>query len=214
MSDDVESLLPWYVNGTLAAADRARVERELERDASLRAALAFWRQTAQSQHASAMPAAEDVGLARTLARIRAESAPAAAPRLAQPAPSLWQRLFGGTWLKPAFATALAVIVVQSGLLLAPERMQYRGAAPADTPSTDATLAARVTLRVVFDPSVTEGQLRITLAAANAWYVGGPGDAGEYWLSVAPEQANAALETLRASGVVRAAATTDGVPRPR
>lgn len=213
MSDDVESLLPWYVNGTLAAADRARVERELERDASLRAALAFWRQTAQSQHASAMPAAEDVGLARTLARIRAESAPAA-PRLAQPAPSLWQRLFGGTWLKPAFAAALAVIVVQSGLLLAPERMQYRGAAPADTPSTDAMLAARVTLRVVFDPSVTEGQLRITLAAANAWLVGGPGDAGEYWLSVAPEQAEAALETLRTSGVVSAAAMTDGMPRPK
>ncbi|MDC8015399.1 hypothetical protein [Tahibacter soli] len=214
MRDDVECLLPWYVNGTLAAAERERVERELARDASLRGALAFWQQAAQAQRTSAAPVAEDVGLARTLARIRAESAPAAASRPATPAPSLWQRWFGGTWLKPAFAAALAVIVVQSGLLVGIERTKYRGAAPPVSPATDAALASRVTLRVVFDPSATEGQLRVALAAANAWYVGGPGESGEYWLSVAPEHADAALEALRASGLVRVAATTTQAPAPQ
>ena len=56
MRDDVESLLPWYVNGTLAADERAAVERELAHNADLRAALAFWQLAAQAPRAGAAPA--------------------------------------------------------------------------------------------------------------------------------------------------------------
>ena len=34
--EEIEMLLPWYVSGRLDADDRARVERHLARDASLR----------------------------------------------------------------------------------------------------------------------------------------------------------------------------------
>lgn len=205
MREDIENLLPWYVNDTLDEVDRARVEQALARDADLRAALAFWQQTAQAQRTSAVPAAEDVGLARTLARIHSETTAAPSRPGAErrdETPSWFQRLFGGTWLKPALGAAVAVIVVQGALLARQAPLQYRGAAPPASPTQER--GHLVTLRVTFDPAATEGQMRIALAAADARFSDGPSEGGEYRVVVAPEQVDAALLAFRRSGVVSSA----------
>lgn len=114
-------LLPWYVNGTLDAEDRGRVEAALAQSAELREELELLRAVERSVVAStdAMPDPDPDGFARLMARIDAEP-----QRTAQPAASQGRGLlarvagwFEVSW-RPAMAAAALVIAVQAAAIVA------------------------------------------------------------------------------------------------
>lgn len=103
-------LLPWYLNGTLEAAERVRVDALLVRSAEAREALQSLRQLAaavrEEEQATNLrqPAPGDLGWARLQRSLRQETA--ATPRR--------------DWWKPGLAVAAAlVLALQIGILLRP-----------------------------------------------------------------------------------------------
>ncbi|UXI68497.1 hypothetical protein [Tahibacter amnicola] len=218
MRDHIQSLLPWYINGTLSDAERASVERYLSEHPEEQSALDFWRHVASEQRRTAANAPEDIALQKTLERIRRETAPAGKPaRRAADTQSRWSWLRLDNWLRPAFAVALLVVAVQSTLLLqAPSRppVLYRGAGPVASVADGARITAdSAFLRIVFDPSATEGEIRVLVAGTGGWVVGGPGEGGEYYLAVARQRAIAAADELRTSRVVKDVTPVTAVPPP-
>ncbi len=215
--------LPWYVNGTLNAKDRATLDAYLAQSSLARDEVQYYERmvSAMKRRAENIPA--DIGLSQTLQRIKvspkAEATPPAARRSAADSDEQnWfqrflQRLLGGGWMKPALGCAAAVIVAQ-GVLLVQQRDEaiiYRGKpAITDNKTTGAKTEAAF-LRVVFKPNATEGELRLLLASTNAWIAGGPGQSGEYYLRFTPDQVQGAMDQLKASGLVSEAAPVNLVP---
>ncbi|MBB1518766.1 anti-sigma factor family protein [Aquipseudomonas guryensis] len=107
--DDLRALLPWYLNGTLTADERVRVEALLQRSAEAREKLAGLRQLApavkhaEQQHNNAHSAPAELGWARLQRSLQQE--PVAARR---------------DWWKPSLAAAAALVVaLQLGILMRP-----------------------------------------------------------------------------------------------
>jgi anti-sigma factor RsiW len=123
MKNRFDELLPFYVNDTLDASDRAWVDDYLREHPKSAAELQWYRSLQDTMKRDAPAVSAEVGLERVMARIRAERTPTRAP--AKPAAqSLGERLRG--WLaalapqpllRPALAGALAVVVVQ-GVVIA------------------------------------------------------------------------------------------------
>jgi anti-sigma factor RsiW len=206
--------LPWYVNGTLNAKDRAAMDAHLAASPAAREEVRFYERMAATMKGRVDHIPEDIGLAKTLARIQAapKTSPSASKKAGADNESWFSRLLGGGWMKPALGVAMAVILGQ-GVLLMQQREEaiiYRSkaAAPA-TPGAVATEAAY--LRVVFKANATEGELRLLLASTQAWVAGGPGQAGEYYLRYAPDHIQAGLDALKASGLVSEIAPVNQVP---
>jgi hypothetical protein len=212
--------LPWYVNGTLNAKDRAAMDAYLAKSSLARDEVQYYEQMAATMQRRAENIPADVGLAQTLQRIKVSPKTQAAPpttRRAEPdtdEPNWFQRLLGGGWMKPALGCAMAVIVAQ-GVLLVQQRDEaivYRGNAATSTTKTSTGVKAEAAyLRVVFKPNATEGELRLLLAGIDAWIAGGPGQAGEYYLRFTPDQVQGAMEQLKASGLVSEAAPVNQLP---
>jgi hypothetical protein len=211
--------LPWYVNGTLNAKDRAAMDAYLATSPLARDEVQYYeRMTATMQRrAENIPA--DIGLAQTLQRIKVSPKAQTAPPAAQHVQSdtdeqnWFQRLLGGGWMKPALGCAMAVIVAQ-GVLLVQQRDEaivYRGKPSTTDVKTTGIKAEAAYLRVIFKPNATEGELRLLLASTNAWIAGGPGQSGEYYLRFTPDQVQGAMDQLRTSGLVSEATPANQLP---
>jgi hypothetical protein len=202
-------LLPWYVNGTIRADDRAWVDACLAAHSQARQELA-WFQTLGgeiSEQVSQAPA--DIGLQRAMARVRDD-------RQAK-SPSLWQRLVnwlaqltprGSPRFAPAMAALAALIVLQAGmltnLLLKPdETSAIRSGAQgwADGPL----------LRVNFKADAKESEIRLLLVEAQALIVAGPTTLGDYFVKVAPARIDDVSARLKAHAVVQAVETVPSLP---
>jgi anti-sigma factor ChrR (cupin superfamily) len=109
MKHDVAELLPFYVNGTLEAPDRARVEAELARCPECSAELDDLRVLAENlrARAQATPPPPQTLLARTFAQLA-------------PEPTLATRLRTAWWSAPArYATAVVLVAsVSAGAVAA------------------------------------------------------------------------------------------------
>jgi hypothetical protein len=215
MNEQIEQWIPWYVNGTLGAKERAAMDRYLATDAEARAEIALLGHAATALKSSVERVPTDRGLDRALARIRAEKSPRPAKRSAAKPAGLLSALrtwFGTSWTQPAFALALVVIGTQSAFLMrdTPETMLMRGSST--TPAPAATdIATKAFLRVNFKPTATEGEIRVLMAGGNANFADGPGENGEYTLSVAEKDAVKTLAMFTASNIV---ATASSAPAPR
>ena len=215
--------LPWYVNGTLNAKDRASMDAYLATAPLARDEVRYYERMTQTLKRRAENIPADIGLNQTLQRIKATPKAHIVPsstRSAKPnasdsdEPNWLQRLIGGGWMKPALGCAMAVIVAQ-GVLLVQQRDEaivYRGKGLGADVKTSAGIKAEAAfLRVVFKPNATEGELRLLLASTNAWIAGGPGQAGEYYLRFTPDQIQGAMDALKASGLVSEAAPVNQLP---
>jgi hypothetical protein len=213
--------LPWYINGTLNAKDRATMDAYLAKSSLARDEVQYYERMAATMKRRAENIPADIGLAQTLQRIKAspkaQATPPAARRAVEPdasEPNWFQRLLGGGWMKPALGCAMAVIVAQ-GVLLVQQRDEaiiYRGKASVGDVKVPTGVKAETTyLRVVFKPNATEGELRLLLASMNAWVAGGPGQSGEYYLRFTPDHVQGAMDQLKASGLVSEAAPVNQLP---
>ena len=202
MKERFEELLPWYVNGSLGAEERAFVDAYLEQHPEARSEL-DWYQSLQKrvkENAPAVPAT--IGLARTVRLIQGDR------------PTLSERInafFGNLGLRPSYAmAALAIVAVQGGVIL-----NLLGDVRENADEIRALNAVRVKegpmLKINFAPDAKETDIRMLVVQVRGELAGGPGQLGDYYLRVPAGSEAAALAKVQAAPIVQAAALAPGVP---
>lgn len=187
----VQSLLPWYVNGTLPGEELALVQSHLAHCQRCQADAA-WQQALRASLPDAEPAGSEVDRQWT----------ALSQRLAAHRPKVprWPQVLGD-WLRSrwvALALGLQGVTMVAALTLAwwvaAPRDDYRalGNGPNGGPAANAL--------VVFRPTASEADIRNALRANRAQLVGGPTATDAYLLHLSPLSAQA-LSRLRADGAV-------------
>jgi hypothetical protein len=203
--DEVEALLPWFVNGTLEADDQARVLCHLDECVDCRdevdALRAFQTEYVQE------PAQPDskAAFARLAAALGQPTLPWHA-RARRKLIAAWRA--GGQTLRPdvrrwlPWAVGLQLVLVAAigtfaALYFDNERaLSYR---TLSVPEAASTRAGSIVVR--FDPKTSEDELRRIVRAANARIVDGPTAADAYVLDVAGGDSVAAVQALRAQSAV-------------
>jgi hypothetical protein len=216
MKPRFDELLPFYVNGTLSAADRTWVEGYLNEHPTARAELQWYESLQTRLHEDVPAVSSEIGMERALRRIRAENP--AAQRSRRPAtPSPLERL--RDWLssivpqpvlRPAFAGAMAVVAVQTVLIatLVVERD--------DTSEIRALRASAVVekgpyLKVNFKADARETDIRMLLVEVHGSLAGGPGQLGDYYIRVPEPQLPASSDKMAASAIVDSVSVVDALP---
>lgn len=203
-------LLPFYVNGTLPPADRARVEAALASDPDLRAELeavskiaALVREGGADFTGSADDASPDRlnGLLSLIEAKDAASPPvqASARRVRRAAGGAGRAKTPQTLWRRAFAAAAAVAVVQAGVIgyqMSP-RGDYESLSGPPTPAPVKT--PRLLLRL--SPDARWGDVQAFLSSHHLTIVGGPRGAVIEVALGADATLEAELEALRASPLV-------------
>ena len=188
-----EMLLPWFVNGTLRGAELDSVERHLHDCARCQHEV-FWLREIQAAYASGETVQNLTSSFQKLQR-----------RLDEPRKELglvaWLR---GSWRQTQFwarwavvAELLVIIVLGTLLVSGTQRAPlYRTLGAVES-------APHVTGRlvVVFDPRITEAELRRIVRGIGARVVDGPTATNAYVLELSAERQGVALKTLRAERAV-------------
>ena len=199
---EAEELLPWYANGQLDAADRAKVDAHLSSCAHCRQQLALERRLIDEFQAMTLEV--ESGWARLRKRIEAPAfVPATAFRPRRSSPLAGVRAFLNRPAVAMLAAAqLAFVVIAGGTLLSLSRPAYHtlGSAPAP---------AAANVIVMFRANATEEGIRDSLRSAGASIVEGPTPANAYLLHVSPRQRQFALARLQSDKIVQMAQAIDG-----
>jgi anti-sigma factor RsiW len=201
--DQVQQLLPWYVNGTLEAGEIATVEAHLAECAECRADLAA--EQVLARDIAALPIDVEHAWSALSERIDAAGPPR---RLAEPVPFLRRKVAMGWALGGPLAAAAAVvfaIAVMPGAT-SPAGQTYRALGSAPTAQPGNAL-------VMFRPDARDGDLRAALTKAGARVVDGPTASGAYVVRIAPDNRGQAIDGLRATPQVMLAEPIDPGSRP-
>ncbi len=183
--DEIEALLPWYANGTLDAADAARVEAALAKDNELARHLTLVRdemgEAILDNQNSGSPSSHV--LDKLMRKIDAE------PSRSKPLVSGVLDLGGyiASWFQPktlAWATVAgaAIIALQAGFLGDMASRQGAGFQTASSPDAPGAMSGSFLL-VGFAPEATSIQISDILARAKATIVDGPKPGGIYKLRI-------------------------------
>jgi hypothetical protein len=203
-TDKFEELLPWYVNGTLSAEDRAWVERHLDENPEARAELE-WFQSLQSKMMENAPAVPvTIGLSKVMHLIQGDR------------PTWKERInaflgLDNFALRPALVVAgFAIIAVQAGFIF-----NLVNSAEDDADQIRALRATKVEegpmLRVNFAPDAKEADIRHLLISVEGRIAGGPGQLGDYFIAVPAGKENAAADALKGHPIVQAVTLAPGLP---
>jgi fervidolysin-like protein/putative zinc finger protein len=197
-------LLPWFANGTLNGDDLdfvtnhvdacPRCRREVDWLRKLADVCAEARQRGDPLVAARSPAPEGARIATAPSR--------PLPPRATPSNR------NGTWARWAIAAQFAVIIVLGAALMP----LHDGPAQYRTLGSTAAQADAGSIVVVFDPGITEAELRRIVRIAGARVIDGPTQADAYVLSLAPERVGAALAMLQSQRAVLFAAPLGGTPQ--
>jgi hypothetical protein len=212
-----DELLPFYVNGTLAEADRAWVDEWLRDHPHARAEL-HWAKSLQTRlQEDVPPVSSEVGMERALKRIRTEGPQPERARRAAP-PSLFERageffrsLVPQPMLRPAFAGAVAVVALQAVAIV-----HLLGEREDDVAQIRALQGSAVVdkgpyLKLNFKADAREADIRLLLVEVNGSLAAGPGQLGDYYVRVPASQLAAVTEKVKASGIVDGVAVVDALP---
>lgn len=207
----ISTLIPWYVNGSIAENERQRVDAHLSLCADCRSDLALERSVYQGMRAETaveyMPA---VSLKRLQARLDGIDAaasvdlPAALPVAQTPGRAAvpWHG---------ALAASIAVMAVALSLLAADRWLQARARTTRPDYYTVTTAVPRSpgeVIRAVFSPNITLVELQALLDEAQLRIVSGPTEAGVYSLAANSRRpVNSSLALLRGHAKVRFAEST-------
>jgi hypothetical protein len=202
MKERFEELLPWYVNGSLGAEDRAWVDAYLEQHPESRSELDWYQSLQQRVKENVPPVPATIGLARAMRLIQGDR-----PTLAERVSAF----FGNLGLRPSYAfAALAVVVVQGGVIL-----NLLGEVHDNADEIRALNAVRVEegpmLKINFAPDAKESDIRMLVVQLRGELAGGPGQLGDYYVRVPAGSEAAALARVQAAPIVQAASLAPGVP---
>jgi anti-sigma factor RsiW len=200
--DRVHELLPWYVNETLSADERAMVERHVASCAACGREFQTLSQIGAAVTALAPDAPDPaVSLARTFASIDRIERREPRARVA----AWWRAVWTPSVpvARVALAVQLAIILVLGALVLPPPARESSFTTLSGSPAASA--GARLT--VVFVPNATEDAIRQALLDVDGAIVSGPSAAGVYVVRLPGRtddaRVEAAIENLRRrSSVIR------------
>jgi anti-sigma factor RsiW len=199
----VQSLLPWFANGTLADAELARVRSHLAQCTRCQADAA-WQEEVRSAAPPAAPAPGAQVDRQWLALLRQIAD--------QDDPSARVRTSLREWLRARWLPL--TLAAQGALTVAVLAAVVMGAAPREENfqalGSQASVADANAL-VVFRPGATEAQIRRALRANDAQLVGGPTASDAYLLNV-PEPSGETIDRLRAEAIVLRAESLEGDAR--
>jgi hypothetical protein len=203
-----EEWLPWYVNGTLGAEDRAWMTGYLARNPDLQIEVVRLATMRDDMRAALEPATADVGWSRLRQRIAQEKR-AAAPGLMERLRATLERFAS----PPAFALAAALVVVQFGVI---GSLVMRHSHDADDFAAYRSLpgsgfGSGPILQVTFKQDATERAMRLLLVDIEGALVGGPGQIGTYFVAVPPARLDAALKRVGESPIVDSVSVVPAVP---
>ncbi len=158
--EDPAALLPWYVNGTLSAADRERVETYLENHPEARSELELLRQMVARGRENQPEPPGELGLQRLRRDIRRQNTAGDGP-------------IAGWWRTVAVAASLLLAVESAYLVWPGEPAEYRPAAG----------KAVADIQITFVAATSEQSIRTLLQEIEAEIVAGPGKLGVYHLAL-------------------------------
>jgi len=203
-------LLPWYVNGTLEGAERARTDRHVRECVACKGEVEAQTLISQLIRAEDPYPQAAASLARLHTRIAQQSLPAAASRSQSEPDAIdgvsrirqwWQRYpWIGIGLMAQFVAVLALVL----LWQRPEPAEFRTLA---SPST--STVSRDAVVVIFDSTASQEQISQLLRELDAHIVDGPNSRDAYTLDVPAESQAKALVTLRSTPWVRFAQPAPG-----
>jgi hypothetical protein len=198
--DEVQQLLPWFVNGTLTPEEAARVEAHLADCAECRGELVAERQLAAAVQSISLDSEGD--WERLERQLNAE-----APARIRPFTAVWRKRVPLGWavaspLAAAAAVALVFVNVSPRQTADP---QYRALG-----STAAVPTAN--LVVQFRPATRVREMQRALDSADARMVDGPTGTGAYLLRVDQGKRELALKTLRDDQAIALAEPIDAPAR--
>ncbi|MGI9334649.1 MAG: zf-HC2 domain-containing protein [Gammaproteobacteria bacterium] len=210
---ELESLLPWYANGTLEKEERERVRRHLESCELCVQALNEWRNVATHVRREGTTWQAPTGqlanghvakghfakghFARIMANVEE---PRAGPRRSSSPGARWHEWFKGWRLTPvpvrwALAGQTALLIALAVLLFA---RTPAPAVPEFVTLSDPISGVRAPgIQIIFAGDLTHEQLFVLLDSVGAQIVSGPSRMGVYNLALAaPERLEQALLQLR------------------
>ena len=202
--EQTQALLPWYVNGTLDAAEAAVVEAHLVECAECREELQFER--AMGSRIGGLSMDVEQGWAAMRQRLETVVEKTPAPATARVIPFLRRRITMGWAIAGQAAAAALVLVAVGSLRQAPSPAEYHalGAAGAGQAGN---------LVVLFRPETAERDIRTLLEGAQARVVEGPLTTGAWVLRVDGARRDTAIAQLRASPRIALAEPLDGDGKP-
>jgi anti-sigma factor RsiW len=197
---EVQELLPWLVNGTLAQDEIALVEAHLSDCAECQAELAAERQLAAAIESS--PIDSEAAWERMERRLEE----AANPRL-RALPSLWRKRVPIGWAvaSPMAAAAALALIIINVPSRQPVDAQYRALGAPDAAPT-------ANLIVQFQPTTRISEVQGALQSVDARLVDGPTQTGAYLLHVDQAKRELALKQLRDNQAIALAQPIDGPAR--
>jgi hypothetical protein len=194
----LQRILPWYVNASLVGVDRTEVERKLTIFPGLQAEVAWLskiREDMQTQRQVGLSQrSPSEGLDTLMALVRGEQTGNVVPlrqRFTQWATS-------SRHLAVSMGIAATILVAQTvviGYMVASPDSEYL------VPLSGGGVTAGAMLQITFKPQATESQIRLLLGRVRGQIVSGPGALGVYLVRVPDGQAKQALGTLQADSAV-------------
>jgi hypothetical protein len=198
--DEVQQLLPWLVNGTLAPDEAARVEAHLADCAECRGELVAERQLAAAVQSISLDSEGD--WERLERRLNAEG-----PARIRPFVAIWRKRVPLGWAVAspfAAAAALALVFVNVSPRQSAEP-QYRALGSSAAMPT-------ANLVVQFQPATRVSDMQGALESVDARMVDGPTGTGAYLLRVEQGKRELALKTLRDNQAIALAEPIDAPVR--
>jgi hypothetical protein len=209
MKSRFDELLPFYVNGTIGAEDRAWIDSYLRQQPLAENELQWLRAVQTTVQAEAVPASAEVGLERVMQRIHADRR-AAAPADEHRLRDWFTRLLSPPVLRPMLAGAMAVVALQAVVITS---LMNPGddTSPVRTVPPGGVAEHGAYVKVNFKPDAREADIRMLMIDVQASLASGPGQLGDYYLRVQESQLAAVTARLGVSEIVDSVAVVDALP---
>jgi len=200
--------LPFYANGTLSSEEHDWFEQYLKSNPELQKAVDWHKQ--MQQHVFTYETNRLAGIPETIG-LKGLKERLSVTRKESTWRKWWSELSGASWLPTAFAGLLAVVVLQSivlGTIVSKKDELGEPRAPGAISKKEAINYLQINVK----SDTKERDLRLALIRVGARVVDGPGQFGDYIISVPSKRLEEAKNELTRSAYVESIKKIDQLPQ--